>query len=69
MFANCIIGCPFSLMRSMRPRAMVLLHRYGLPIVQKSHAPHEVTKATTTRSPGFTRVTALPTAATTPADS
>jgi hypothetical protein len=47
----------------------VLMHRVGWPVLQARHIPQEARVATTTWSPGFTEVTAEPTASTMPAPS
>ena len=41
----------------------------GRPVLHSAHMPHDASVATTTWSPGFTLVTAPPTASTTPAPS
>jgi hypothetical protein len=53
-----------------KPRwVAVLVQRFGLPAMQKSHCPQNTERQVMTWSPGFTWVTWSPTASTMPADS
>ena len=69
MPANWVTTWSFMLRRSWRPRRLVLMQRKGRPCTQLSQKPQEATKATTTRSPGWTLATSSPTCSTMPADS